>query len=97
MIASSREQMTGLVDIDPNTICTSHVERSNVNIRMFVKRFTRLTLAFSKKLDNLAAAAALYVAYHNFCWVPRKLRVTPAMAAGVADHVWELEELLAAI
>jgi IS1 family transposase len=97
MVTSSREQMTGLVDIDPNTICTSHVERNNVNIRMFIKRFTRLTLAFSKKLDNLAAAAALYVVYHNFCWVPRKLRVTPAMAAGLTDHIWELDELLAMI
>jgi len=97
MIAANREQMTGLHDIPLHTICTSHVERNNVNIRMFVKRFTRLTLAFSKKLENLAAAAALYVAYHNFCRVPRKLRITPAMAAGVTDHIWELDELLAAI
>jgi IS1 family transposase len=97
MVAANREQMTGLHDIPLHTICTSHVERNNGNIRMFVKRFTRLTLAFSKKLDNLAAAAALYAAYHNYCRVPRKLRITPAMAAGIADHVWELDELLAAL
>jgi len=97
MLAASREQMTGLVDIPLQTICTSHVERNNVNIRMFVKRFTRLTLAFSKKPENLIAAAGLYVAYHNFCRVPRNLRVSPAMAAGVTDHEWELDELLASL
>lgn len=97
MVAAEREQLTGLRDIDPASICTSHVERNNLNIRMFVKRFTRLTLAFSKKQENLIAACALYAAYHNYCRIPRKLRITPAMAAGVADHVWELDELLATI
>lgn len=58
------------------------------------KWFTRFTLAFSKKLENPAAALALYVAHHNFCRVPRTLRVTPAMAAGIASEVWELERLL---
>jgi hypothetical protein len=61
------------------------------------KRFARLTLAFSKKLENLAAAVALHVAHYNFCRVHGSLRITPAMAAGVTDHVWELAELLAAI
>ena len=97
MIASSRKQLLGLEDIDPRTICTSHVERNNLNLRTFIKRFTRLTLGFSKKLENLAAAVALFIAYHNYCRVPRSLRISPAMAAGIADHVWELDELLAAL
>jgi IS1 family transposase len=97
MVASERRQITGLTDIDKFTICTSHVERNNLTIRHFIKRFTRLTLCFSKKLDNLAAAVALHVAYYNFCRVHGSLRITPAMAAGVTDHVWELDELLAAI
>jgi hypothetical protein len=62
-----------------------------------MRRFTRLFLGFSKKLENLAAAPALHVAFYNFCCVHGNLRTTPAMAAGVTDHVWELDELLAAI
>lgn len=94
MVTSAREQVTGLKDVELSKFSTSHVERNNLNIRMFVKRFTRLTLAFSKKRENLIAAVALYVAHHNYCRVHRTLRVTPAMAAGVADHVWELSQLL---
>ena len=80
---------------DPAHICTSHVERQNLTMRMMMRRFTRLTNAFSKKLENLKAACALYFAYYNFCRVHQTLRVTPAMEAGLADHVWGLEELLA--
>lgn len=76
-------------------ICTGHVERSNLNFRMHLRRFTRLVNAFSKKLENLKAAVALYVAWYNFCRVHVTLRVTPAMEAGIADHVWEMRELLA--
>jgi len=97
MVAAERRQITGLTDIDKFTICTSYVERNNLTIRHFIKRFARLTLAFSKKLDNLAAGVALYVSYYNFCRVHGSLRITPAMAAGITDHVWELDELLAAI
>jgi IS1 family transposase len=97
MVASERRQITGLTDMDLKSICTSHVERNNLTIRHFIKRFTRLTLCFSKKLENLAAAVALHVAYYNFCRVHGSLRVTPAMAAGITDHVWELGELLGAI
>jgi len=97
MVASERRQITGLTDIDLKSICTSHVERNNRTIRHFIKRFTRLTLCFSKKLENLAAAVALHVAFYNFCRIHGTTRVTPAMAAGITDHVWELEELLAAI
>ena len=83
--------------MDLKSICTSHVERNNLTIRTFIKRFARLSLSFSKKLENLAAAVAMHVAYYNFCRIHGSTRVTPAMAAGVTDHVWELSELLASI
>ncbi len=78
----------------PKHISTSHVEQSNLSMRMHLRRLTRLTNAFSKKLDNLKAALALYFAWYNFCRVHSTLRVTPAMEAGVADHVWSLHELI---
>lgn len=83
-------------DPDPDRICTSHVERQNLNIRMALRRFTRLTNAFSKKWDNLRAALALYFAYYNFCRIHTTLRCTPAMEAGLTKHVWELRDLLTA-
>jgi IS1 family transposase len=79
---------------DPLHICTSHVERQNLTMRMQMRRFTRLTNAFSKKLTNLKAACALHFAHYNFCRVHQSLRVTPAMAAGITDHVWGLENLI---
>jgi len=81
---------------DPAHISTSHVERSNLSLRMHLRRFTRLTNAFSKKLDNLKAAVALYFAWYNFCRVHQSLRITPAMQAGLTDHVWSVAELLGA-
>lgn len=75
-------------------ISTSYVERQNLTMRMQMRRFTRLTNAFSKKLRNLEAAVALHFAHYNFCRVHQSLRVTPAMAAGLTDHIWELDELL---
>jgi transposase-like protein/IS1 family transposase len=81
---------------DYERICTSHVERQNLTMRMQIRRLTRLTNAFSKKWENLRAAIALHFAYYNFCRVHQTLRVTPAMEAGLTDHVWELKELLAA-
>src|SRR2546429_830956 len=79
---------------DPEKICTSHVERQNLNIRMAMRRFTRLTNAFSKKWENLKAALAFYFAYYNFCRVHSTIRCTPAMEAGITKHVWELKDLL---
>jgi IS1 family transposase len=79
---------------DPDHISTSHVERQNLTMRMAIRRFTRLTNAFSKKLENLKAAVALHFAYYNFCRVHKTLRVTPAMEAGLADHVWTIAELI---
>lgn len=78
---------------DPRHISTSYVERHNLTIRMQIRRFTRLTNAFSKKLSNLKAALALYFAYYNFVRIHRTLRMTPAMAARITDRIWDLEEL----
>lgn len=82
---------------DPDHISTSYVERSNLSVRMGVRRFTRLTNAFSKKVENHAAAVALYLMHYNFCRVHRTLRVTPAMEAGLTDHIWTIEEMLTTI
>jgi IS1 family transposase len=79
----------------PEQISTSHVERHNLTMRMSMRRFTRLTNAFSKKLENHVAALALYFMYYNFCRIHQTLRVTPAMEAGIADRVWEIEEIMA--
>jgi IS1 family transposase len=80
----------------PNSkyICTSYVERHNLTIRTFMRRFTRLSLGFSKKMANLRAAVALHFAYYNFCWIPRTTGVTPAMQAGITNYPWTLGELL---
>jgi len=75
---------------------TPQVERKNGSLRQWCKRLTRLTYAFSKKWDNLKAALALHFAYYNFCRVHSSLRVTPAMEAGLTDHVWDLSELIGA-
>lgn len=80
---------------DPKYVSTSYVERQNLNMRMSMRRFTRLANAFSKKVENHGHAVALYFAYYNFCRVHQTLRVTPAMEAGLADHVWTVEELIA--
>ena len=84
-------------DPDESRICTSHVERQNLSIRTFMRRFVRLTLGFSKKWENLKAALAFFFAWYNFCWRHSSLdRQTPAMASGLTDHVWSIAELLAA-
>lgn len=75
-------------------ISTSYVERQNLTIRMQMRRFTRLTNAFSKKLDNLKAAVALHFAHYNFVRIHSSLRVTPAMEAGVTDHLWSIKDLM---
>ena len=80
---------------DPARICTSHVERQNLSMRMGIRRFTRLTNGFSKKFENHCAALMLWFAFYNFCRRHQTLRMTPAMAAGIADHIWSVRELLA--
>jgi transposase-like protein/IS1 family transposase len=82
---------------DPERICTSIVERSNLSVRMGTRRFTRLTNAFSKKWENHWAAVTLWYAFYNFCRVHKSLRVTPAMEAKITDHVWNVRELLEAV
>ncbi|MGH9607780.1 MAG: IS1 family transposase [Terracidiphilus sp.] len=76
-------------------VSTSYVERQNLTMRMSMRRFTRLTNGFSKKIDNHGHAVALYFMFYNFCRVHQTLRVTPAMEAGLTDHVWDVGELIA--
>lgn len=81
-------------DPDPNHVSTSFVERQNLTMRMSMRRFTRLTNGFSKKIENHGHAVALHFMYYNFCRVHKTLRVTPAMEAGLSQHVWTMEELV---
>ena len=81
-------------DPDPDHISTSFVERQNLTMRMNMRRFTRLTNAFSKKIDNLRYSVAIHFMHYNFCRIHQTLRVTPAMEAGIADHVWTVGELV---
>jgi hypothetical protein len=81
-------------DPDPEHISTGYAERQNLNMRMGMRRFTRLTNAFSKKCENHEHMIAMYYAYYNFARVHQTLRTTPAVAAGVADHVWTLREIV---
>jgi IS1 family transposase len=92
-VACERYPITG--DPDPAHVSTSYVERQNLNMRMGMRRFTRLTNAFSKKIENLAATVALYYTYYNFCRVHQTLKTTPAVKAGIADHVWSVDEIVA--
>jgi hypothetical protein len=80
---------------DPEHVSTSFAERQNLNVRMDVRRYTRLTNAFSRKIENHSAAVALYYFAYNFINIHRTLRTTPAMAAGVTDRLWEVSDLVA--
>ena len=92
LVGTDRREVFGNVPLE--TICTSHAERVNLTTRTLLKRFTRLSLCFSKKLENLVAAVAIYVAYYNFCWQHKTLGGrSPAMAAGVTSRPWSMEEL----
>ena len=82
---------------DARHVSTSFVERQNLTMRMSIRRFTRLTNAFSKKLENHALSVALHYMNYNFCRVHKSLRVTPAMAAGVTDHLWSMQDVAALI
>ena len=89
---SEKKRISG--NPDPKNVSTSYVERQNLTMRMCMRRFTRLTNAFSKKIENHIYHLSLHYMYYNFCRVHKTLRVTPAMEAGVADHVWTLEEII---
>jgi hypothetical protein len=91
-IGTDRHVVTGHPEREH--ISTSYVERQNLTMRMSMRRFTRLTNAFFKKVENLAAAVSLHFAYYNFCRVHKTLATTPAVAAGIADHTWTLGELI---
>jgi IS1 family transposase len=81
-------------DPDPKHVSTSYVERLNLTMRMGMRRFTRLTNGFSKKIQNHAAMVAVHAVYYNFARIHKTLRITPAMACGLSDHVWTLEEIV---
>lgn len=81
---------------DMEKVSTSYVERQNLTMRMSMRRLTRLTNGFSKKWENMEKALALHFAYYNFCRVHQSLRVTPAVEAGITDHIWTLDELVGA-
>ena len=91
MVKCQKHRVLG--DPDERWISTSHVERQNLTMRMKMRRFTRLTNAFSKKIEGLENAVALHFMHYNFCRVHQTLGTTPAIAAGVADHVWSAEEI----
>ena len=90
-VSAEKKRITGQPDIAH--VSTSYVERQNLTMRMSCRRFTRLTNAFSKKVENHAHAVALHFMYYNFGRIHKTLRVTPAMEAGVSDHVWSLAEI----
>lgn len=92
-IGTEKHAVTGCPD--PKHVSTSYVERANLTIRMSLRRFTRLTNAFSKKVENHTAAFGLFQAHYNLCRIHKTLRVTPAMAAGITTRVWSIEELVA--
>lgn len=92
ILSSTTEVIKG--DPNPRLISTSYVERQNLTMRMSMRRFTRLTNGFSKKVENHAHAVALHFMHYNFARIHKTLRVTPAMAAGVAAHVWSIEEIV---
>jgi hypothetical protein len=99
MVGAERTGIFGIREDEERTICTSHVERHNLTIRTLMKRFTRLGLGFSKKLENHEAACAMFLAYYNFCWRTRlpgesgRYRLPAAMAAGVVNELWDFERL----
>jgi IS1 family transposase len=92
-LAAEKHEVCGSPDWEH--ISTSYSERSNLTMRMSMRRFTRLTNGFSKKIENMKHAVALNFMHYNFCRVHQTIRVTPAMEAGLADHVWTLDELVA--
>ena len=94
-IGCESKKITG--NPNPANISTSYIERSNLTLRMGIRRFTRLTNAFSKKLENHAAAVGLYLMHYNFCRVHQTLRVTPAMQSGLTGHIWSITEMLKVI
>lgn len=94
-VGARKERFKG--NPDPKHISTSYTERQNLTMRMSMRRFTRLTNAFSKRVENHCHALALYFVWYNFVRVHKTLRVTPAMAAGVTDKLWDMKDIVALI
>lgn len=94
-ISADKRRISG--DLDIKEVSTSHVERQNLTVCMGMGLFTRLTNSFSKKIENLEYAVALHFMYYNFGRIHKTLRVTPAMEAGISDHVWSFEEIAALV
>ncbi len=92
VIGTKKEVISG----NPNRrhICTSIIERSNLTIRTLQNRFTRLSIGFSRKLDNMKASVAIHFAYYNFCWIHRTIGTTPAVRHGLTDKVWSIADLI---
>ena len=103
MVGTKRTGIRNIDNRNARSITTCHVERLNGTQRVFLKRLNRLTLCFSKKLENLEAAFAMFAAYYNYCWRTRKpgksgqKRPTACMMAGITDHIWSFDELFAAV
>ena len=102
MVGTERRGIFGINEQEERSICTSHVERHNLTIRTLMKRFTRLSLGFSKKLENLEAAVAMFLAYYNFVWRTRepeegRNRLPAAMMAGVVNSLWSFDDLYNAV
>lgn len=93
LTGTRREAILGLPELE--SICTSHAERNNLTLRMSMRRFTRLTNGFSKSIENHRLALAIHFLHYNFARIHQTLRVTPSMEAGLTDHVWGLDELIA--
>jgi hypothetical protein len=99
MVGTQRRPINGIGNGEEFSICTSHVERHNLTVRTLLKRFTRLSLGFSKKLENLEAACAMFLCFYNFCWRTRmpgksgRLRAPAAMEAGIVKNLWSFERL----
>jgi IS1 family transposase len=94
-VCAGIKKIIRLGDPEPTFISTSYVERQNLTMRMSMRRFTRLTNGFSKKVQNHEAAVALHYMYYNFVRIHQSLRITPAMAAGISNHVWSFQEVAA--
>ena len=93
-VCTGCKKETKIGEPDDKHVSTSYIERQNLTMRMGMRRFTRLTNAFSKKIENHVAAIALHYMYYNYCRIHQTLRITPAMAAGLTDRAWSIQDIV---